>query len=86
MGDLLKFRNRRRAHPEGRRIGRHGLRILRFEFLQFAEHAVVLGVRNGRRIPHVVSVDMAIEFLGQRGDAREVAVVRQHHTGRHGLP
>jgi hypothetical protein len=57
---------RRRSHPQGGRVGRRELGVLRFEVHQLAEQPVVLGIADGRRIEHVVAVVRFLERRTQR--------------------
>ena len=67
------------ADALGRGVGSDELRILLLEFLQFAEQAVVLGVRNQRTVEHVIMVivlfDVGAQLVGARRDG-----VRHSHS------
>ncbi len=83
VGDLPEFGNWRGAHAKGGRIVGDRFRMQGLERLQFAEQAVVFGVRDGGRILDVVTVDMLIEFGRQCGHPFQIGRV-----GRctHGVP
>jgi hypothetical protein len=69
------------ANPLRRRIGGQQFRMRFLERLQFPEQAVVLGVRNGRRIEDVIGVIMALDFGAQRHRARGIGR-RRHQENR----
>ena len=87
VNDLLELGNRRGADATRRRILGHAVRMHRFERLQLAEHAVVFGVGNGRRVEHVIGVDVAIQFGRQPRHALAHGNLGLYggHDG-HGLP
>jgi len=75
-------------HALGRRVRGQQLGVRGLDRLQFLEQAVVLGVRDLRRVEHVVEVGMVVELLAQPGGAlgravgaRPRRVVKQ--VGRH---
>ena len=75
--DLLELRQRRRAHAQGGRIGLQQLRMGRFQRLQFDKQLVVLGVRNGGIVKHVVGVQMPVKFGSECQDPRCGVLVGQ---------
>ncbi|MPN47699.1 hypothetical protein SDC9_195303 [bioreactor metagenome] len=62
MPNRSEFRQRHTTDAQGGRIRTLQDRVLPLEFLQLAEQAVVLGVRNGRRIEDVVGVIVPFQF------------------------
>jgi len=56
--------------PLRRRVGRAQRGIRRLQRLQLGEQAVVLGVRNLRRVEHVVAVGVMVELATQLGRAQ----------------
>ena len=71
------------ADPLRRRIQRRPLRMARLQGLQFLEQAVVLGVRNGGRVQHVVLVRVVVQRLAQPGHAGLVIVGHGGGLGGH---
>ncbi|MNT24801.1 hypothetical protein D3C72_1602970 [compost metagenome] len=67
--DLLELRQGRRAHAQGRRVGRAQVGMGRFQHLQFDKQLVILGVGDGGIVEHVVGVQMPIEFGRKCQDA-----------------
>jgi hypothetical protein len=51
------------------------LRIPRFKVTQLAHKRVVLAIRHGRRIAHIVTVVMLLNFVAQLFDARRGIVI-----------
>ena len=62
VAHLTERRQRRSADPLGRRLGRHQLRVLRLERLEFVEQAVVLRIGNAGFVEHVVAVVVGVDF------------------------
>ena len=81
MAHLVELRQRRAANALGRRVAGDKLGVGGFEFLQRAEQLVVLGVRYGRIVEHVVGVVMAGKLGAQLGCAGHVRVV-WHFSGK----
>ena len=48
------------------RIRRNQFRVLSFDFLELLHEPVKLGIRNLRRVKHVIKVLMAADFIAQR--------------------
>ena len=65
MAYFREFRSGLRSDPVRRRIRRGEIRMGGLDRLQFTHHAVVLGVRNGRVVEHVVPVIRVIDRLAQ---------------------
>jgi hypothetical protein len=57
------------AHAQRRRIGRAEVRVLFLERLELAEELVILRVRDGRLVEHVVAVVVLADRGGQLRDA-----------------
>ena len=68
VGDLAKSLQRRRAHPLGRGVGSQQGRVFPLQFHQAPQAAVVLGIRHGGLVQHVVLVVPAVESLPQGVD------------------
>ena len=66
---LCKRGRRRAADALARRVGRHQRRVLRLQRQQLAHQTVVLGVRDARRVQHVVAVVVLGDFAPQHVDA-----------------
>ena len=77
---------RLRSHALGGRIGRAELRICRLQFGQLAEEAVVLGVRDRRRVEDVIAVvglaELLAQLVGAFGDAHRGANVTKARQRR----
>ena len=57
------------AHPLGGRIGCQQFGVRRLQRLQFAKQAVVLSVRQFRRVQHVIAVGVVVQQLVQFSSA-----------------
>ena len=64
-------------HALRRRVGGQQLGMRGFDVLQLAEQSVVLGIRDRRRVEHVVEVGVVVQRGAQFGGARG-GVVRTH--------
>ena len=56
------------AHPQRRTVGLHELRVLRLQRLQLLQQLVEFVVADDRRIQHIVSIGMLVQFCGQGDD------------------
>ena len=63
---LAKTREHRAADAQGRRILRTKLGVLMLDLRKTCEKSVVLGIRQLRRIEHVVEMRVPIQLLTQR--------------------
>ncbi|MNN84537.1 hypothetical protein D3C81_2017100 [compost metagenome] len=83
MTHLGERGQRRTAYALGRRIAADQFRMLRFEFLEFAEQPVVFGVRDTGLVEDVVAVVVQVEFgakfedTGLRGGHGRWSLVKQ---------
>ena len=66
MADRRELWKRRAANALRRRIRRYQLRIFILKRLELAVQRIVFGVRNGRRIEHVIIVIVRFDRLAQR--------------------
>ncbi len=84
MADRGEIRPARAAHALRGRIRRHERRMLGLDRLQLAKERVVLGVRDRRRIEHVVALVVLCDRAPQRRRARNrrgrriLTVARRH--------
>ena len=68
MHDLAESLGRTPTHPLRGRIGRCMLGILELQRLQRLEQAVVLGIRDGRCVKHVVRMVVRLKRFSQGPD------------------
>ena len=65
MAHLLKLAQQLAAHPLCGRIRGDLLRMLLLQILQTAQQMVVLIVRHGGRVQHIVEIPIGVEGLPQ---------------------
>src|SRR5258708_15673477 len=78
MGNMRELPERHATDPLGRRIRRNKRRIGRLQFKQLLEQLVVLGIRDGRRVNHVIAVAMRLDVAPKRLSAL-ARLLRDHH-------
>ncbi len=69
VADFAEGRGGGPAHALGRRFGGDQVGVLGLQFLEFAEQAVVLGVRHAGLVEHVVAVVVRVQLAAELGDA-----------------